>query len=128
VIKVHGKARRNRLVPVPRVADAIRAYFASRELDFDLAGRGTPLLASLTDGQSPITYQALHRTFTRFVTRAIRASCPPRSTNTPSRASAHWLRHTSYATRTAEQEVPPDILQENLGQADPRTTARYYRA
>jgi hypothetical protein len=24
--------------------------------------------------------------------------------------------------------VPPDVLQANLGQADPRTTAGYYRA
>ena len=24
--------------------------------------------------------------------------------------------------------MPPDVLQENLGQSDPRTTARYYRA
>jgi integrase len=24
--------------------------------------------------------------------------------------------------------VPLDVLQENLGQSDPRTTARYYRA
>ena len=31
-------------------------------------------------------------------------------------------------TRAAEREVPPDVLQESLGQADPRTTARYYRA
>jgi integrase len=43
------------------------------------------------------------------------------------RASMHWLRHT-HATRAAERAVPADVLQENLGQADPRTTARYYRA
>ena len=42
-------------------------------------------------------------------------------------ASLHWLRHT-HATRAAEAEVPPDVLQANLGQADPRTTAGYYRA
>ena len=32
------------------------------------------------------------------------------------------------ATRAAERGVPADILQENLGQGDPRTTARYFRA
>jgi len=37
------------------------------------------------------------------------------------------LRHT-HATRAAEGEVSLDVLQENLGQSDPRTTARYYRA
>ena len=32
------------------------------------------------------------------------------------------------ATRAAERGMPADILQENLGQGDPRTTARYFRA
>ena len=41
--------------------------------------------------------------------------------------ASHRLRHT-HATRAVERHVPPDVLQENLGQSDPRTTARYYRA
>jgi integrase len=129
VIKVHGKGRRNRLVPVPRVAvEATRAYFASRGVDFDKASSEVPLLASLQDGRSPITYAALHQTFTQFVARALRTSGLPAGEREHAlQASTHWLRHT-YATRAAEREVPPDVLQENLGQADPRTTARYYRA
>lgn len=35
---------------------------------------------------------------------------------------------TALETRAAERNVPADVLQENLGQSDPRTTARYYRA
>lgn len=55
------------------------------------------------------------------------ADVPEEARQNGLRASAHWLRHT-HATRAAERNVPPDVLQENLGQSDPRTTARYYRA
>jgi integrase len=129
VLKVHGKGRRNRTVPVPRtVVEATRAYFASRGLDFDSAPTNTRLLASLADGAAPITYSALHQTFTRFARRAIADSTLPLADKRHAlKASTHWLRHT-HATRAAERNVPPDVLQENLGQADPRTTARYYRA
>ena len=127
-IRVHGKGRRNRTVPVPSSAmTATRRYFASRGLDFETAAPDTPLLASLVDG-APITYSALNETFTRFVRRAIANSqLPAVEKATAMRASAHWLRHT-YGTRSAEREVPADITQANLGQRDPRTTAHYYRA
>lgn len=126
VLRVHGKGRRNRTVPVPAVAlAATLAYFASRGIDFDTADPETPLLASLVDGQ-PITYRSLHETFERFIRRVL-PNLPEAERDRTRRASAHWLRHT-HATRAAEREVPPDVLQENLGQADPRTTARYYRA
>lgn len=71
-------------------------------------------------------YLLMLLTFTRFVRRAL-ADLPPDLHQKAVRASAHWLRHT-HATRAAERNVPPDVLQENLGQSDPRTTARYYRA
>jgi len=126
VLRVHGKGRRNRTVPVPVAGlGATRAYFASRGLDFDSADPETPLLASLVDGR-PITYRSLHETFERFMRRVL-PSLPAGERERAQRASAHWLRHT-HATRAAERDVPPDVLQENLGQADPRTTARYYRA
>jgi len=129
VLRVHGKGRKNRWVPVPKAAiEATRAYFAARGTPFDPAGGETPLLASLGDPLSPVSYPALHQTFARFVDRAIKASRLSSAERAHAlRASAHWLRHT-HATRAAEREVPPDVLQENLGQADPRTTARYYRA
>ncbi len=129
VLRVHGKGRKNRTVPVPAAAlQATRAYFASRGVDFEDAAPETPLLAALGSDSAPLGYSALHETFTRFVRRALKAAdLPADERRRAGRASAHWLRHT-HATRAAERNVPPDVLQENLGQSDPRTTARYYRA
>lgn len=129
IIKVHGKGSKNRLVPVPsRAIDATRVYFASRGLDFDTAGPDVPLLASTVDAMASITYASLYETFKRFVTRALRESSLPVDERLRAmEASTHWLRHT-YATRSAEAGVPADIIQENLGQADPRTAGKYTRA
>lgn len=127
VLRVHGKGRRNRTVPVPKAAmAATRQYFAQRGLDFDIAPAEAPLIAALSDPMQPISYSALHETFTRFVRRSLAGLSDAERTKAQ-RASAHWLRHT-HATRAAERKVPLDVLQENLGQSDPRTTARYYRA
>ena len=129
VLRVHGKGRRNRTVPVPTAAiDATRRYFAARGMELESAPPETPLLALLVDPTAAISYGALHETFTRFVRRAVKAGdLTDEDRRHAERASAHWLRHT-HATRAAERNVPPDGLQENLGQSDPRTTARYYRA
>lgn len=127
LLQVRGKGRRNRVVPLPaRAVEATVQYFAHRGLDFYDAPANAPLLASVADGMTSIGYAALHETFTRFVRRAL-AAAPDSTKKEAIRASAHWLRHT-HATRAAERNVPPDVLQENLGQSDPRTTARYYRA
>lgn len=129
VIQVSGKGRRNRVVPVPSPAiAATRRYFDARGLDFDTAPPETPLLASILEPTAPVSYRALAQTFKRFVHRAVQASdLAPAERERLVRASAHWLRHT-HATRAVEQGVPLDILQENLGQADPRTTAGYARS
>jgi integrase len=113
---------------VPAVAMKAQGYFESRGLDFATASGETPLLGALSDAMAPIGYRALYETLTRFVGRAVRESdLPAGEKERTFQASTHWLRHT-HATRVAERNVPPDVLQENLGQADPRTTARYYRA
>ena len=124
VIRVHGKGRRNRTVPVPRKAlGATVDYFRSRGLEFEEAAPETPLLASLVDPREGVSYSSLAVTFRRFVRRAVAASSLSATERLQAtRASAHWLRHT-HATRAAEAGVPLDVLQENLGQADPRTTA-----
>lgn len=129
VLRVHGKGRRNRTVPVPSTAiDATRNYLSARGFDLHEARPGLPLLASLVDPAAPISYGALQQTFGAFVRRALAASDLTRSErHVAEKASAHWLRHT-HATRAAERNMPPDVLQENLGQSDPRMTAHYYRA
>lgn len=127
LLRVHGKGRRNRTIPVPGSAlEATRVYFALRGFALTTAPADAPLMASLLDPLKSVSYSALHETFTRFVRRSLGALTPEERI-TAQRASAHWLRHT-HATRAAERLVPADVLQENLGQSDPRTTARYYRA
>jgi integrase len=126
-LRVHGKGRRNRLVPVP--SGALRAtavYFASRGFELEAAPPDMPLLGALDDAMASIAYSTFHETFTRFVRYAVKL-LPCDERRQAEHASAHWLRHT-HATRAAEKLVPPDVLQANLGHSDPRTTARYYRA
>jgi len=126
LLAVHGKGSRNRQVVVPTSGiEATRAYLALRGTTLQKADPKAPLLASV-DGEDPITYSALYQTFTRFVRRAAKAA-PMEERDAMLAASTHWLRHT-HATRAVEREVPPDVLQAQLGQSDPRTTARYYKA
>jgi integrase len=152
-LRVHGKGARNRVVPIPSAAlAATREYFSARGLNFDSAHPNTPLLAALTTPVLPetcasettracpppdaqeraargyLSYPTLAAAFKRFTNAAIAASMLPSTEREHAYvASLHWLRHT-HATRAAECDVPIDVLQANLGQSDPRTTARYYRA
>lgn len=129
LIDVRGKGQRNRSVPVPSAAiEATRRYFQFKGLDFDGCAAHAPLLSALDNPLAPISYSALYETFTRFVKRAMKTTVLPMDQRDRARrASTHWLRHT-YATRAAERHVDADVLQANLGQKDPRTTALYYRA
>ena len=73
-----------------------------------------------------MSYLTLAPAFKR-IARAAFASLSLDQREAANAASLHWLRHT-HATRAAEAQVSPDVLQANLGHADPRTTAGYYRA
>ncbi len=46
---------------------------------------------------------------------------------TARKASVHWLRHTC-GTRALERGAPLEVVQAQLGHADPRTTMRYAKA
>ena len=148
-LHVRGKGARNRMVPVPRAAlQATREYFEVRGLEWDAAHPNTPLLATLARPElqegalvtesvrAPdaderrqrgfLTYATLAPAFKRFALAAF-AALPFDEREAAHGASLHWLRHT-HATRAAEKGVSLDVQQANLGHADPRTTAAYYRA
>jgi site-specific recombinase XerD len=130
VLQVHGKGARNRLVAVPSQAlRALEDYLAARHLPaLDQAPAEAPLLASATDPMEPISYEALYKTVRAWLTKALRASTLPDAERRDAlRASPHWLRHT-FGTRALEREIPLEVVQKQLGHADPRTTSRYTRA
>lgn len=154
VLQVFGKGRKAREVVVVKAAlEATRDYLWSRGIDFDTCPAETPLLGSLAPAQgravvaagddqpaaaatsaSPepsrprgaVGYSALRKGMKRLVTRAL-DRLPADERRAAERASLHWLRHT-FATRAAEAGVLPNDIQEQLGQADPRTAASYSRA
>lgn len=128
-LQVHGKGARNRLVAVPGQArQALADYLASRGLPpAERADPELPLLASTTDPTAPLSYHSLYATMRSWVRRALRhADLPEDARRTAARASVHWLRHT-FGTRAIERGLPQDVVQRQLGHADPRTTSRYVR-
>jgi integrase len=127
ILTVMGKGRKARQIPIPSgILKITERYFEARGLDLQTCPEDTPLLGAADGKSGAVSYSALHQSLKGLFSRAARR-LSPESGSRLARASAHWLRHT-HATRAAERNVPPDVLQEQLGQADPRTTAGYYRA
>jgi len=129
-MQVHGKGARNRVIAVPGQAEAaLDAYLLARQLPaLGMAPPETPLLASTLDPMAPIGYQALYQTTKRWLGLALQASDLPRAVRDDAlRASPHWLRHT-FGTRALERKAPLEVVQRQLGHADPRTTMRYAKA
>jgi integrase len=137
---VVGKGRKARLVTLTKPAmAAISQYLQQRGIDADplhsggLATvsddwRALPLLASVSDPHKAVSYPSLHASFTALVRRAMRhATLSPSERQRCEKATTHWMRHT-FATRYAEAGGELTVLQAELGQVDPKTTAGYYRA
>jgi site-specific recombinase XerD len=130
VMAVHGKGGKSRVVAVPEQARlALEAYLVARRLPpMEHAPGDAPLLASTVDPMEGVTYSALYKTVRAWLRRAIDASqLQGRDRELALRASPHWLRHT-FGTRAVERDVPLEVVQRQLGHADPRTTSRYSRA
>jgi site-specific recombinase XerD len=130
VLQVQGKGSRNRVIAVPGQAEqALTDYLAARGLPhWDEADPQLPLLASTLDTTQAIGYQALYQTMKRWMGQCLRASDLPRGEREDAlRASPHWLRHT-FGTRALERQAPLEVVQRQLGHADPRTTMRYAKA
>ncbi|WP_369794734.1 tyrosine-type recombinase/integrase [Polaromonas sp. JS666] len=74
-----------------------------------------------------MSYRVFLRSFQSLVRRALNASGLPQDVQQwVWAATLHWLRHT-HAVRFVEAGGAIDILQENLGHADAKTTAVYYQ-
>lgn len=128
-MQVRGKGAKERVIAVPGQAEqALVDYLRARGLPpLGQVPADTPLLASTTDPQAAIGYQALYQTVKRWITRAVQASAlSPAEREVALRASPHWLRHT-FGTRALERKAPLEVVQRQLGHADPRTTMRYAR-
>ncbi len=123
MVRVLGKGRKQRLVPVTQTAaDAIRAYLKDRESMVRLAApkpegrrREHPLFVNYRGGR--LTPRSVHRLVCRYV-----AICSTRFGISP-----HALRH-SFATHLLQGGADVRGIQELLGHAQLSTTQRYTHA
>lgn len=107
LIKVRGKGRKERLVPLPKpVLGQLRRYW--------LLDRPTIFLFPGQDGKKPIGKGTIEECCT-----AAARECGIKKKATP-----HCLRH-SYATHLLESRVSTRVIQEILGHSSSRTTQIY---
>lgn len=129
VLSVVGKGGHPRLVPVPTTAlDALDTYLGTRGMVRGQDGlNAVPLVASTLKARAPVSYRVFLRSFKSLIRQALEES--ELSEGVQARvlsATLHWLRHT-HAVRFVEAGGAIDILQENLGHTDSKTTAGYYQ-
>ena len=129
VLSVVGKGGKARLVPLTSgVISALRSYLDFRGLpssDLDLLP-DVPLVASTLDPVSPVSYRVFLRSFSSLLGKALKSSdLPADLQRRVASLGLHSLRHT-HSIRFVEAGGPVDILQQNLGHTDLKTTAGYY--
>ncbi|WP_066335070.1 tyrosine-type recombinase/integrase [Azohydromonas lata] len=129
-MQVQGKGAKKRIAAVPTQAlRALAGYLAARGLPpLERAPEEAPLVASLDDALAPIGYRSLYETVRGWLRRALRwAPLTDAQRRSADKSSVHWLRHTC-GTRALERGAPLEVVQAQLGHADPRTTMRYAKA
>ncbi|AOI94154.1 integrase [Burkholderia pseudomultivorans] len=130
-LKVMGKGRRARTVPMPlRLIDALRAQLRTRPvpLTLETAPADTPLIAHLVTGEA-LHPDVVGRLFKGIFARAADqlALAYPNAATDLRRASTHWLRHT-FANHGLDAGADIRDMQELLGHASLGTTTLYTKA
>ncbi|MBW5286793.1 tyrosine-type recombinase/integrase [Burkholderia gladioli] len=128
VLRVDGKGRRRREVPMPaKLLDLLRAELRARAepLALETAPADTPLVAHVVTGAAlhPNTIGTLFKQiFARAAERL--ASSYPGAAADLQRASTHWLRHT-FANHGLDAGADIRDMQALLGHASLATTTHY---
>lgn len=108
LLHIHGKRRKDRLVPLPDAAlTLLRDHWRTHR-------NPLWLFPATTGSRSPISRSSLQSAFARAVKKS----------GIHKRAHVHTLRH-SYATHLLEAGVTLQLIQEYLGHTSARTTTIY---
>lgn len=125
-LAVVGKGERRRCVVLtPEARAALEEYAAFRGVA--LSDEAAPLVGCVSDALRAPSYQSFADSVTMRTRRAIEALRLDESiARVLRRVSLHWLRHT-HATQALERGIAIDLIQDQLGHADIRTTRGYGR-
>nr|WP_279609128.1 phage integrase family protein [Burkholderia gladioli] len=128
VLRVDGKGRRRREVPMPaKLLDLLRAELRARAepLALETAPADTPLVAHVVTGAAlhPNTIGTLFKRIFARAAEQLEASYPGAAEDLR-RASTHWLRHT-FANHGLDAGADIRDMQALLGHASLATTTHY---
>jgi len=117
MLHIHGKANKDRYVPLPLATlDRLREFWSTHRSPQWLFPAPTRrgLQHSLAHDGGPVNRSSLQSAFRRALVKS----------GNRKRAHVHTLRH-SYATHLLEDGVNLRLIQEYLGHSSPKTTAVY---
>lgn len=128
VLRVDGKGRRRREVPMPaKLLDLLRAELRARAepIALETAPADTPLVAHVVTGAAlhPNTIGALFKQIFARAAEQLEVSYPGAAADLR-RASTHWLRHT-FANHGLDAGADIRDMQALLGHASLATTTHY---